>query len=239
MRGHLLLRPHVCDVLNHYSASNALKIALSIDTAYTPSCRQRHSKRTSSTQAPEETLPAAAGTSLRGQSKRSWRPNFNYALNHDADVIVHDLRATLDAHRVTNRASTIRRVDFDGTSLPFFHRPEIVETDIEDNDNATSRAIVAAQMQNQNRGVAQERRTVGCPRPLTLFPTKTMQRDRRPLRLMGKPIDDYEGVSLRPAQPWSFGHKGIERPWVDYLHDDSGDGYSRYATSIWSVGSVH
>lgn len=234
MRGHLLFRPHICDVPNHYSATKALKIALSIDNTSSLSYRHLYSKRASSSQTPKEIIIDLTGTGPHENTIPRRRPIFHARQNHDADVIVHDLRATLNAHRITNRASVIRQVKTDDTSLPPFRRP-----DIEHLSTSYPKAQVIANgtdsVSRQNRKVPPKIRMIAKHQ----LSRQLMQIDTQSMSGRGKEIGEYTGVSLWPAGPWSLQGTDVERPWLDYHQEEKGDGYSRYARSKCCLQSVH
>lgn len=234
MRGHLLLRPHICDFPNFYSATKALKFALSIDTNSSLSYRHLSSKRASSSQTPKEIIIDLTGTGSRENDAPPRRPIFHARQNHDADVIVHDLRATLDAHRSTNRASVIRPVTTDATSLPLFMRPEI--------ENLTPRypkaQVIADRIDSVHRQhgkVPQKIRTVAQHQ----LSKQLMQIDTHSMSGRGKEIGKYTGVSPCPAGPWSLQGTDVERPWLEYHQEDKGDDYSRYVRSKCCLQSVY
>jgi len=293
MRGHFLLRPHVCLVPNHYSAPNALKIALSLDNTSNLSYRKPHSKRTSSSRASKETGSAVAGTALdayritnrasvirpvnsditglppfskasketgsavagkalHGAGTTPRRPMFHSRPNHDANVYVRDLRATLDAHRITNRASVIRPVNSDITCSPSVQRPKITYLSLKNrkpqlptdatnsacleapkivpvgSEDLGPQAIAGVKLQKQHGNVPQEKTKVRQHRPLTQFLKGATQTDADSGSHPGERFGNYRGLSLWLAEPWSLGSSGcIERPWLDYHQDESGDGYSR------------
>lgn len=226
MRGHFLLRPHVCHASNYYSVPNALKVALSLETISSSSYRYPHSKRTTSSQAPKETISAVAGIPLRGDGTTPRRPFYHSRPNHDADINVDDLEATLIAHRTTNTASLIRPVKSDGTGLPLFQRPEITPLNLttreaqgkpDATDSASTKTPKVISVGSEDRGsyataeVKVQESHGDVPQTITT----------------GKPIGDYVGLSLCPAEPWSFERNGIERPWLDYHQNENGDDYSR------------
>lgn len=251
MPGHFLLRPHVCHVPNHYSATQALKTALSIDTLPGSSYRNPYSKHTTSSQVPKDTISAVAGSALRGDGTRPWRLRFHSRPNHDADVNVQNLRATLDAHRSTNRASIIHPVESDTKALPPFKRPEINYLSSENpepsvttattnseyietpeiihvgSEGLSPQAIADVKLQEQHGDVTQKMTAVGPPRPLKQVPIRSVQIDARPVSRSGGKILEYVGVSLWPTERWSLQSGGNERPWLDYHQGESGDGYSR------------
>lgn len=251
MPGHFLLRPHVCRVPNHYSATQALKIALLIDTVLSSSYRNPHTKRTSSSQASKDTIAAVAGTAVRGDDTTARRPIFYSRPNYDADVNVHDLQATLDAHRTTNRASIIHPVKSDTQALPFLYRPAIdylsskapelpVTADATNSayietpeiihggsEDTGPQAIAEVKPQKQHGSVFRELTAVGSPWRFKRFLRIPEQVDAHSLSRREEQIGEYAGISLWPAGPWSYQSSVIESPWLDYHQDESGDGYSR------------
>lgn len=177
---------------------------------------------------------------------------FSSRPNHDANVYVRDLRATLDAHRITNRASVIRPVNSDITDSPSVQRPKVDYLSIKRRKpqlptDATNSACLDApeivpvgsedlgpqvidgvKQQKQHGNVSQEGTKVRQHRPLTQSLKGATQTDAHSGSHTGERFGNYRGLSLWLAEPWSLGSSGcIERPWLDYHQDESGDGYSR------------
>ena len=259
MRGHLLFRPHVCDVSSSYSANQTLKIAFSIDTFSSFLYRRADSKRTASSHKLKETVAAVVGAGPPENRATLWRPIFYYSRpDHAGDIIVPDLPATLDRHQSTNRASIIRPVKSNATGLPLFHRPQIdylrpqVTVDLTESEHIGSPAIIhvgskdpgpqaiaKAKLKSRHYDAPKKESTVGRTQQLMRSLKKPVQLDARSWNKRGEQIEDYKGLSLRPAEQWSMDRSDMERPWLDYLPDETGESYSRYAGPSAIRKSVH
>lgn len=216
MRRLSLPRPHLCDAPNHYSATRALTLFLSIDTGVPSRPGHSASRYISSIHAVNDTISISATIPDNGRSVMTRRRPPPQRQNRDADVIVGDLRATLEAHRATNRASIIRAIPSDNLLPDNFVRPAIQYVQNEGQDTKGK----VGQRAPRGDVVDQEMKT----QPSTTF--------YRPLlSLDGETAGQSAGMSFYwPVGQWSrSGHTPMDigRPWLDHLDEESGDGLLR------------
>ena len=219
MYGHSLLRPQICHTPNSYSSTNALAIAFFIDAISGSSYRRPRSRHAIPFQANTVTMSASTVTGpCKGADTRS-RQIFHARPNHDEDVIVGDLQATLDAHRATNRASIIHFVQDDNETHYSYMRPTI--------------QYISDKTQHvKNEGRTPSKRTPRKGRIIYGHWDLTGARQHRVLNFGSKKVAEYEGVYIPPTGHWSLDGntlENMERPWLDYLRDRGGDAFSRYA----------
>ncbi len=112
-----MLGSHTCRAHSSYSSTKALTFALSIDTTSASSYRWPRISHAYSLQARGESTSAPAG-SVRPVKFRIRHHLYGWRPNHDGDVVIGDLQATLEAHRATNRASIIHPVRSDNKAVP-------------------------------------------------------------------------------------------------------------------------
>jgi len=232
MCGHPLLRPLLCHGPNRYSATKALTLALSIDTgAFSQYCRSRpwHSFPVHGIQ--EEISTSAGrplverGTSTTRRHAVPWRP-LPRRQNHDADVIVGDLRATLEAHRATNMASIIRNVASTDESPRDFKRPTIHYG----SDDTRGAESMEKEPRHGFDGIGRKAKIQHRPVSVRQRRLSIMNADQQMLSLGEERVRDYEERYFRPVGHWCPVDRTLEGtglPWLDHLDGESGDGLSR------------
>ncbi|KAI9881174.1 MAG: hypothetical protein M1830_007152 [Pleopsidium flavum] len=195
--------------------------------------RPRHS---SSLQALEETTspsvkrpPVKRGTTTRRQAL-PWR-TFPRRQNHDADVDVGDLRATLEAHRATNRASIIRKVVIYGEYQSPFKRPAVHYVSRESGDAEGKKEESGHAVYGSGPKATVQQRPVSARQGQL----SNMDAYQQTSSLGTKGVREYHGRYTLPVGHWSLGDSSVEdmgRPWLDHLDGDCGDGLSRLQAEI-------
>lgn len=130
------------------------------------------------------------------------------------DIFVHDLSATLEAHRASNRAAVIRKTPIDGATSPPFKRLSVQK------DSGRGGKV--------KDGSAHKRLRI-----CQLWPANTVQAKklygRKGTKGFVKKDDelDYIGTAFSPGRPWNHDlgleHSQMQRPWLAHIRTTSDD----------------
>lgn len=167
------------------------------------------------------------------------KQRIKFQRGEDKDIIVDDLAATLLAHRATNRASLVRRINVDLDYVPTdFRRPSIVEQ-LSLNRSRALKDEKGSHSAFEARQAPKIKRTQGnpylkfgkiTPRQATTRAGKkgTECRTLRPL------VPEYEGKDIPPCLPWKrrLLRRREESPWLALLANTEGDGLTRYDSNF-------
>lgn len=164
------------------------------------------------------------------------KQRIKFQREEDKDIIVDDLAATLLAHRATNRASLVRRINVDLEYVPIdFRRPSIVEQ----LSLNRSRALKDEKVSHSARRAPKIQRTQGNPdlkvgkNTLTHTTTRASEKGTE-CRALRPPVPEYEGKDIPPCLPWKrrLLRKREESPWLALLANTEGDGLTRYDSNL-------
>lgn len=152
--------------------------------------------------------------------------NIHSAPDHSHDIFIDDLYATLEAHRTTNRAAIIRKVDSPGP--PETTRPE-VQTHAGDNKGTASSPAIHKFLSSKGK----------TPRakPWHFWPPHSVQyaffwpESKR--KIPSNSVLEYIPAAFGPTRWWqasaSDTSSDCESPWLQHLQTRTGDGLQRYA----------
>lgn len=152
------------------------------------------------------------------------------------DIIVDDLRATVEAHRATNTASTIRKIASDAPPNPDFKKIDV-------SDPSAGHAVESV----HKSGVSVDQEPIvpegtKGTEPKRRLPSETAgkeglaTRKKRPVRKSASRQNngqDYEGKSLGLVDQWALENTTEsdlscpDRPWLTYLQGYEEDGQSQ------------
>lgn len=136
----------------------------------------------------------------------------------DRDIVVDDLFATLEAHRATNRAKTIRKVgnDIPAEVLAYngWYSLALTQNDIAQDgkrtiDTVAEAPVVGSLNAPDGQHVRQQKQKAG------------RSGNNIPL--------EYQGLSIKPQPPWApYSRSNLQRPWLTHLKEHEGHGRTRY-----------
>lgn len=201
-------------------------------------CHRSHNLRSLQT----SSAGAVKDTHSRNLSSNGFEPRaalkkqrIKFQRGEDKDIIVDDLAATLLAHRATNRASLVRRINVDLDYVPTdFRRPSIVEQlslnrsrarKVEKESQSAFGARRAPRVQRTQDNLDLKVGKNTHPQATTRASKKgTECRTPRP------PVPEYEGKDIPPCLPWKrrLLRRREESPWLALVANTEGDGLTRY-----------
>lgn len=139
------------------------------------------------------------------------------------DVIVEDLSATLEAHRASNRAAVIRKIEVQGSLSPGIYR----RLSLDKGDGGS-----------QNEMIHEATEEAKEDEPPQMWPADSVQAKERygNTGSIGffKRTDplEYTGVAQWPKQPWKINHSSkdmpMQRPWLVYMGATNEDYLERF-----------
>lgn len=164
------------------------------------------------------------------------------------DVVLDDLSATLEAHRASNRASVIRKINAPSDIPSLFLRPSIdrnyagkeaLSEDLTEGGELAQNSLKSSVDDNQAEET-QEENEAG----IGIWPADSLQAQegygRRNRKRVGRKVGngfvksrvvlEYAGVAFSPTQSWVYGPsstKTFQRPWLAYMEESSGDHLGR------------
>lgn len=164
------------------------------------------------------------------------------------DVVIDDLSATLEAHRASNRASVIRKIDAPSSIPSFFLRPSIdgkrgikgVPSEVPREDLDEGRALAQHIFKSRVDGDQAEETQSAHEAGIRKWPADSLQaQEGHGKRVRRKASNDfvkssgvleYIGVPFLPTQSWDYVSSStarLQRPWLAYLEGNSGDHFER------------
>lgn len=163
------------------------------------------------------------------------KQRIKFQRGEDKDIIVDDLAATLIAHRATNRASLVRRINVDLDYVPTdFRRPSIVEQLFLDRSRA-GKDEKESHSAFEARRAPKIQRTQGNPGLKVGKNTDTQATTRASkkgteCRTLRPPVPEYEGKDISPCLLWKrrLSRRREESPWLALLANIEGDCLTRY-----------
>lgn len=169
------------------------------------------------------------------------KQRIKFQRGEDTDIIVDDLAATLLAHRATNRASLVRRINVDLDYVPTdFRRPSIVEQ-LSLNRSRALKDEKGPHSAFKARRAPKIERTQGDPNLKVGKNTHTQATTRASkkgpeCRTLRPPVPEYEGKDIAPCLPWKrrLLRRREESPWLAFLANTEGDGLTRYDANLHS-----
>lgn len=164
------------------------------------------------------------------------------------DVVIDDLSATLEAHRASNRASVIRKIDAPSSIPPLFLRPSIdgrhEGKEVPSKDLTEGRKLVKDSPKSGVDGDQAEQTQEEHEAGVRIWPADSLQaqegygrrgRKRVPRKVgndfvKSRGVLEYTGVPFLPTQSWDYGSSStavLQRPWLAYMEESSGDHLAR------------
>lgn len=167
------------------------------------------------------------------------KQRIKFQRGEDKDIIVDDLAATLLAHRATNRASLVRRINVDLDYVPTdFRRPSIVEQ-LFLNRSRARKDGKESQSAFGVRGAPKVQHTQGNPGLKVGKNTQSQATTRASkkgteCRTLRPPVPEYEGKDIPPCLPWKrrLLRRREESPWLALVANTEGDGLTRYNSNL-------
>lgn len=167
------------------------------------------------------------------------KQRIKFQRGEDKDIIVDDLAATLLAHRATNRASLVRRINVDLDYVPTdFRRPSIVEQ-LSLNRSRALKDEKESHSALEARRAPKIQHTQGNPDLKAGKNTHTQATTRASkkgteCRTLRPPVPEYEGKDIPPCLPWKrrLLRRREESPWLALLANTEGDGLTRYDSNL-------
>ncbi|KAH0543298.1 hypothetical protein FGG08_002361 [Glutinoglossum americanum] len=216
------MRSTLCCSVISYKPSPALRSVFS-PAVYLP-CDQRWV----ATKASQENFAFVDPTlTLRGEGARSVHAQGNprKPRSGGAEIFPNDLRQTLEAHRLKNRASVIRKLGSEGT--PPYIRPKINYAHpplATDRNGPNAKIQVPSSSQSSRfqcrRGAGALGTSLGLDEVVTRWRT-----------MRGAPVGEYQGVNFSPCprhdKVYGDPGKGDVVPWLKCVEWNGGDASSR------------
>ncbi|KAL9037687.1 MAG: hypothetical protein Q9214_005586, partial [Letrouitia sp. 1 TL-2023] len=147
----------------------------------------------------------------------------NSHFDHSNDIFIDDLYATLEAHRATNRAAIIRKVDSPGHPET---TPAETQTHAEDNEDPVSSPAIHKFF--SSKGVVKTPKF----KPWEFWPPHSDQyaffRPKSKKKIHGNSVLEYIPAAFGPTKRWqastSDDSSDCESPWLRHLQTKTGDG---------------
>ncbi|KAL9607985.1 MAG: hypothetical protein Q9167_007157, partial [Letrouitia subvulpina] len=155
--------------------------------------------------------------------------NIHIAPDHSNNIFVDDLYATLEAHRATNRAAIIRKVDSPGHPETI---PSETQTHAEDNKELVSSPDIHKFLSSKGEAKKLE--------PWEFWPPHSAQyaffRPEGRKKIPSNSVLEYIPASFGPTKEWQAstfdGSSDFELPWLRHIQTRTGDGFQRLASEI-------
>lgn len=194
--------------------------------------QRSHNLRSLQTSTIKDTHPLGNGFEPRAALKKQ---RIKFQRGEDKDIIVDDLAATLLAHRATNRASLVRRINVDLDYVPTdFRRPSIVEQ-LSLNRSRARKGEKESHPAFEARRAPKIQRTRGNPELKVRKNTHTQATTRASKKgtecgTLRPPVPEYEGKDIPPCLPWKrrLLRRREESPWLALVANTEGNGLTRY-----------
>ena len=140
------------------------------------------------------------------------------------DIFVDDLHATLEAHRATNRAALIRKVE-DPTPKDMIR----LKLGSSQKTKHEIEHLAAGEQRTAEKG--DQTRDMRSVRERLALNTQDLVKD--PVLPANPETEDYVGLSKRACGFWKIEqHEAVARlgdsPWLEYIEDFEGEGMNRY-----------